>query len=777
MTPRSSPRSLRAVPTADLVILYRSDLSSPEIVAAHELQKYLTALTGHTPPLLDEATLPGQPGAPAVLSVGRTRLSAEMIASGAIDEPRQRHSEAYLVRSLAKDNQTVVIFLGGSGIATLYAVYHYLEQYCEVGFFWDGDHVPQRSTVPVGGISIDTQPFFRDRLYFNPCLWYYTVPWWHWEEWQRYIDWMLKRRFNILDVSFSPGLNALWEKVWAKFGVTLAETSWSGPPYDLAGASTYAPIKPPSSAAWREGRAALHRQIVDYARARGLRIVGPKFDGAVPPEFRQVYLDAPLLPAVWAGFPPHYYLDPTSALYRAVGEAFLEAYIAEYGTDHLYHLANLGELALDVPAESKRQFRLRLPEANLALVRAVDPQGQGILPAWTFLGKEWPPAEVRQSLEALPADQVYILDFWAEQVPLYREHHSFYGRPWYFGVFHAFGGDTHLHGNMPLLERRLKTLATDQQAKGCVGFALVTEISGHNYFYYEFACKLGWNPLEVDLTAFTREYAARRYGEAAAEPMQRTLVALLTGVYGVDTVPRPLYWRRLSARVGADIAESPYHLGPLRRALEAALQAAPAAANDSHYLHDLNDLARHYTALLFNTAVLSMISAYRKLDSEAFERAAKMAELYLKTIEDLLSLDDYYWLSPILQAARTLPGAPADIDQRVRDVLTLWDGRIRDYASRDLYELVHGYYRPRVMAYIQELRRRLANGQCLLNYQPGEVRLEQQYDEIEHRWVSAGTPAPMRSNPPAVVEIVRRLLRELPMVDLPMTAAVQLPVR
>jgi len=57
------------------------------------------------------------------------------------------------------------------------------------------------------------------------------------------------------------------------------------------------------------------------------------------------------------------------------------------------------------------------------------------------------------------------------------------------------------------------------------------------------------------------------------------------------------------------------------------------------------------------------------------------------------------------------------------------------------------------------------------------VRLEQQYDEIEHRWVSAGTPAPMRSNPPAVVEIVRRLLRELPMVDLPMTAAVQLPVR
>lgn len=774
MTYHSPSNPRREISAVDLALLYRPDLSSPETVAAKELQKFLAMMTGHTPPLLDETKLTERPGWPVVMSVGRTRLATEMIASGAIDEPGQRHPEAYLVRSLTNDNQTIVIFLGGSGIATLYAVYHYLEQYCGVGFFWDGDHLPQRSAIPVGDISIATQPFFRDRLYFNPCLWYYSVPWWHWEEWQRYIDWMLKRRFNILDVSFSPGLNALWEKVWAKFGVTIAETSWSGPPYDLAGASTYAPIKPPSSAAWREGRAALHRQIVDYARARGLRIVGPKFDGAVPPEFRQVYPDAPLLPAVWAGFPPHYYLDPTSSLYRAVGEAFLEAYIAEYGTDHLYHLANLGELALDVPTEIKRNFRLRLPQANLALVRAVDPHGQGILPAWTFLGKEWPPAEVRQSLEALPPDQVYVLDFWAEQAPLYQEHHYFYGRPWYFGVFHAFGGDTHLHGNMPLLERRLKTLAADGQVRGCVGFALLTEISGHNHFYYEFACKLGWNPAEVDLTAFTGEYAARRYGEAAATAMQHALNALLEGVYGVDTAPRPLYWRRLGSRFGADVMESLSYLGSSRRALETALQAAPAAQNDLHYLRDLNDLARNYMALLFNTAILSMLSAYRKLDSEMFENAAKIADRCLKVIEDLLSLDDHYWLSPILQAARTLPGAPPDIDQRVRDVLTLWDGRIRDYASRDLYELVHGYYRPRVMAYIQELRQRLANGQCLLNYQPGEVRLEQQYDEIEQRWVSVGTPAPTRSNPQAVVEIVRRLLRELPTVDSPMAVAVRM---
>jgi hypothetical protein len=752
----------------ELTIIYRSD-SSAEAAAAEELQRFLAQMSGQVPRLLDEVRSPDAPTPPLVLSVGRTRLATALLANGTLREPQEQHPEAYLIRSFATDGLHGVLFLGGCGIATLYAVYHYLEHFCGVGFFWDGDHIPQRATVPVHGIEVATHPAFHERVYFNPCLWYYTVSWWGWDEWRRYIDWMLKNRFNILDMGWSPGLNALWQEVWATFGVVIADETWSGPPYDLGGA--YSGIEPPLSAAWREGRAALLRQIIDYARARGMRIVAPHVSGAVPPEFQRLHPDAPLLRSVWAGFPPHYYLDPTSSLYQDLARAFLEAYVARYGTDHLYQLANLGELELQEPEEVKRRFRLGIARANFEAMDAVDPAGVGILPAWTYLGKAWTPSEIQASITALPRERIRVVDFWAEQAPLHRELDYFFNAPWYFGVFHAMGGDTHLHGNMPLLERRLKALQADPHATSCAGFALLNEVSGHNYFYYQFACKLGWNPSEVDLASFTHQYALCRYGEPAAAPMQSALTELLDSVYSVDAVPKPLYWHRLGSRFGADIVEGQRHGDSLRRALESTLKAAPVAQRDAHYLHDLNDIARCYLATLFNAAVLAMVGAYRRLDDDGFQHKAELVERYMAAIEELLSLDDYYWLDPVLHAARALPGAPADVDRRARDILTLWAGHIRDYACRDLYELVRYYYRPRVHAFVQELRRRLANGQCMLNYQPGEVRLNQLYTEIEQRWVLEGAPVrPGRPDPQAVVSVARRLLQDFPADPLPTMA-------
>lgn len=744
---------------AALTIIYHSD-SAAETAAAEELQRFLARMSGQTPRLLDERHAPNAAASPVILSVGRTRLAATLLASGVLREPRERHPEAYCVRSFSSGDCRGVTFLGGCGIATLYAVYHYLE-FCGAGFFWDGDHVPHRRTVPVGEIDIATQPAFSERVYFNPCLWYYTVPWWGWDEWRHYLDWMLKNRFNILDLGWSPGLNVLWQDVWAQFGVVIADDTWSGPPFDLAGA--YSGIQPPLSPEWREGRAALHRRIIDYARARGMRIVAPHVSGAVPPEFQRLRPDAPVVRSTWAGFPPRYYLDPTSPLYQEVARAFLEAYCARYGTDHLYQLANLGELELQEAEEVKRRFRLGIAQANFEAMDAVDPVGVGILPAWTYLGKAWTLPEIRASITSLPAERIRVVDFWAEQAPLHQECDFFFGAPWYFGAFHALGGDTHLHGNLPLLERRLKALQADPRAQGCTGFALLNEVSGHNHFWYQFACKLGWNPSEVDLPSFIRQYARCRYGEPASAPMQQALVELLDSVYGIDAAPKPLYWHRLGSRFGADVVEGQRYRDSLRRALEASLQAAGAAWSNPHYLHDLNDIARCYLATLCNGAILAMIGAYRRLDGDAFERQAELVDRCLAAIEDLLGADDYYWLDAQVQAARLLPGAPADIAQRVRDILTLWAGRIRDYACRDLYELVRDYYRPRVRAFIQDLRRRLANGQCLLNYQPGEVRLEQAYAEIERRWVIEGpSHVPERPHPQAVVSAVIRLLRELP---------------
>jgi hypothetical protein len=397
----------------------------------------------------------------------------------------------------------------------------------------------------------------------------------------------------------------------------------------------------------------------------------------------------------------------------------------------------------------------------MQVVEKVDPKGIGILTGWTwtFL-KVWKPEEVQDCIRRLPLDRVRVVDFYSEQVPLYHEMDYFGETPWQFGILHAFGGETHLHGNMPLLKKQFDTVVEDRRAVNCVGFQLLNEVSGGNYFYYQFACKLGWNPSEVTLDSYTHEYAASRYGDRAAQPMREALQELLASVYGADEFSEPLYWHRLGSHFDASVYEGRPFVPHLRRALEHALKASESARTNALFLHDLNDMARAYLQQLFNAHVLTMVAAFRNLELETFEREAQLVENILETIEQLLSHDDYYWLSPSIRQARTLPGAPPDIDRRVRDILTLWGGFIHDYACRDVYEMVRGYYRPRVRAYIQELRTELANRQRYMEYGPGEARLEQQYDEIERKWVAEGSELlEGKGEPQLVVDTVSKILR------------------
>jgi hypothetical protein len=128
----------------------------------------------------------------------------------------------------------------------------------------------------------------------------------------------------------------------------------------------------------------------------------------------------------------------------------------------------------------------------------------------------------------------------------------------------------------------------------------------------------------------------------------------------------------------------------------------------------------------------------------------------MESIEALLGHDDYYWLTPFIRKARKLPGAPDDVDVRVRDILTLWAGVIIDYASRDYYELVQGYYHPRVTTYINALRDALSMGQRLVY---NATALDREYDAIEKKWVKEGFPLVERQpNPKQVISAVEDML-------------------
>ena len=723
-----------------MMIVYNSQ-SSAETIAAHELYKYIGQLTSRQPRLLkDAAPETVSPGTIEFL-VGRTPAMARHISTGLIEDPRRRNLEAYAIRTLSGTRPTVA-FLGGTDIATLYSVYDYLERGCKVGFFQNGDHVPHNDLLPVKNVDIVAVPHFSERMEMNLTLYWYSVAWWELEDWQRYIDWALKNRFNILSLWDTPGEDLVWRKVWKDRGVDISDQSYSGVPFGI-----FAPIKyqlcPPLTWGWMKEQSELNQQLIQYARARGMRTLSPAVSGIVPPEFLRAKGDANTFKLTWrgAGMPTQRYLNPTSESYREVGKAFLEEYNSVYGSDHLYWLENYLECNFDEPPEVIKEVCGSIARRNFQVVDEIDPQGIGLLSAWTFIIAPaiWTPTLIEEHLSGIPADRVRVIDQWAEMVPGHQKTEYFYGRPWHFGVVYSFAYNTHLHGDMAFIQKQFRDVAADKRAAQCVGFYPNPESIGHNYFYYEFLCQLGWNPAEIELKSFTHEYAVQRYGKALPE-MEGALQELLASVYGSDDLTPPAYWYRLGAPpvlmdaepyVTFDVADRASFIPHLRRALGLVLKAEAELRDNSCYLHDVNDVARQYLAEQFNNHVQKLEIAAAKLDPVSFEHEAAALNKALDGIEKLLSHDDYYWLTPIIQKAQRFPDAPSDVAKRAKKIMISTSGVV-DYAVRDYYEMVRDYFRPRVRVYIQALRDRLKRGQRQIF--PSD-ELDQEYAAIQTAWL------------------------------------------
>lgn len=760
-TVNPDPASVRpegGVKPNDVIIVYNSK-DSAEAAAAQELQSFLGRMTKVQPRIVAEDSQGNVSQATTRFLVGRTPAMEELIASGKLEDPAKKNVEAYAVRSITSGGKTQVAFLGGSGIASLYAVYHYLEKTCGCGFYWDGDQVPHREALPVQGVNISAQPHFSERMCMNLTLYWYSAPWWEWEDWKSYIDWALKARFNILSLWDTPGEDVAWKKAWKRLGVEVSDDSYSGPPYEIFAPIKYG-VRPPLSEAWREGQSELNKKVIQYARERGMRSLVPAVPGIVPPEYVSSHPEARTFELSWAHLPRQKYLHPLSPQYHDAGKAFLEEYISLYGTDHLYWLENYLECDVVGPDEVQRDVRREIAGANFKALDEVDPKGVGIYSAWSFLNmpQYWTPQLIKESLERMPTERVRVLDQWAEMMPEHKRTEYFNGRAWHFGVVYSFGGNTTLHGNMAFIQKQFNRVVDDPHAQQCVGFYPNEETIRHNYFYYEFLCRLGWNPKEVGLRSFTRDYARERYGESAAPVMMAALEELLASVYGSDDLTQPLYWHRLGTGAGLQVTNRRAFIPHLRKALERALATAQTLSGNCFYLHDLNDIGRQYLAELFSAHVLKLQEAEAALDKAAFEREAGLLESLLTSIEALLSHDDYYWLSPFIRKARRLPGAPTDVDVRVRDILTLWADVIRDYASRDYYELVQGYYHPRVTTYIRALRDALNMDQRMVY---NATELDREYAAIERKWVDVGFPLVDRQpDPKQVITTLRDILEK-----------------
>ena len=169
---------------------------------------------------------------------------------------------------------------------------------------------------------------------------------------------------------------------------------------------------------------------------------------------------------------------------------------------------------------------------------------------------------------------------------------------------------------------------------------------------------------------------------------------------------------------------------------------------------------RHCTQFLsdrLNLHAGQLVRCVAVNDLAGFRREAESLRTVLASQEMLLSSSDDFCLAPILARASALPRAPADMEERIRDILTIWAGQILDYAHRDYYELVRFYYRKRIEAFLAHTEANLAAHRAIVD----DKQMDPVYQQIEQSFVKESfVVAPHERYADGPVQAVREILAQ-----------------
>ena len=690
--------------------------------AAQELSQFVARITGTPLPI---AAIPSAEVTRATVRIliGRAETNSlirELVAVGRIDlSELEPGGDGFAIKTVSHDDRDYLILSGGRGRSDLYAVYDFLEQECGVGFFWDGDRVPKRETLAVESIDRDERPYFSWRMAPNACSYVYSSQYWDAQDWKRAHDYMAKRKLNVS--YFTLGREVVMHRVWKRFGMNTAEPSQ-----------------------WARWEADLQREVRDYAEKLEMETVGQLWGGHVTPEFAAAYPQRRYVVAEWAGVSTSYNIHPADPMFQQVVKATIEEWQKAYGPTHIWDQAPYPETSPGATAEDKRQLKIDWARNMTTAIAAADPQGLLYMSGWFLQGGDWTEEVCREFFDAMGDHRFLVSDAWAETRPVFTKTGYFGGRAeWMFGVLNTFGNVERLHGDLQDLIRRVQGVVADSRARYCTGFYIDPESTHHNFLYFDLASVLAWDPRPVELDAFLHRYCDRRYGTASASAMVDVwkLVARTAYADNLEANPRPFYHNPLprdgggtdlfadADRILARLRQTP----TLQRALQLALAERDSLQRNPHYQRDLLDIARTLLGILFDYRAACAHSAFADAkDTQRLTREGQAALRILGAIERLVSTRREFFLETEMEYGRRRPvrrqpvqsepsqvsaqGAPTHPnDREVRLRFTALAGMdkypgLLDYAAADRVELIRHYYRPRVEAWLEQMRDRIETG-------------------------------------------------------------------
>ncbi len=469
---------------------------------------------------------------PAALIFGTAENNAalgKLLQQGKVKAGRDLGPEGSLVQSLEADGKTVVVLMGQTGRGASYAAYSFLENELGIGFFIDGNRVPDNPSVSLAGLHRAEVPAASTRGLFHHHTWKHPHAncWrlWSADRWKESIDWMRRKRFNTLPMMHDAGGYMWGDVIFREF------------PEIKKNDETLALFAVDPS--WRTK---LNKEIFQYARESGISIAYNLFYTQVPEFFPKFFPDLEYLPLNMRNVG----IEFSQPECRQIMKRYWKAILDTFGIDdsHTYYVCSY---------QHERHLPDNLKNRNPTTIEAwevlkeIDPDAQMYVETWCWKYRhECPdpyvrcPARTPRTITENPGKEWLVFN---QEVPreigvvewdLFRNsgdrlpRDGFDGRP-YIQLTHSnFEGWWPPNGtrNHPRYLIDFFADALDRGAHGVVFFHIQASI---NEMIADLAAQIGWTK-RVDLTAFYRDWARRRFGPTGSEPLAESLRAFYDAI-------------------------------------------------------------------------------------------------------------------------------------------------------------------------------------------------------------------------------------------------------
>ncbi|MBQ0006598.1 MAG: hypothetical protein KBS57_04245 [Alistipes sp.] len=681
--------------------------------AATEFQKYYAAVTG-----VNLEITASDDGKSDLVVIGPdfvNALTRAFVEKEALSRPVYgANSDSYSITSVSDGGRKYLFLAGGSGRATLYAVYDFFEREAGCQWFWDGDIIPQMDSIPMEGIDVLEVPRFQYRgiRYFaHRSLTRFQAEHWGFEQWDKEIDWVLKKRLNLMMLRI--GTDDVFQKAFPDIVPYPSNNGTFPEAIDRSFSDRTTP--------WPlEFRGQIRKHVLQYAREREL--IQPEDVGTMTHWYSptpKAFVDN-VKPVCFGQSGGAYKDNPYAAIWDIRIDSNMEnywkltqAHIDHYGSPEMFHTIGLAERNVFNDRDKDVEMKMYAYRRIISKIREHYKNSPVLIAGWDFYYPGWTEEEIGRLLPQFDPANTIMFDYMSDlSVEGKRSNFTKWGVrnrfPYTFGIFHAYEWENELRGNYDLICQRIPLVVDDPM---CCGFFFWPENSHSDQLMLEFFTHNAWKPDILSPEDAVKELCGKRYGEYSEVMEQAWLAALpliqsanellpefrslgsyAKGTLSVETLDR---FRRVLDKSSSKTADA--------NAVLKVIASLPFGKGNSFVDRDAIDLARTVLGRMFTVELYKYLIAYNgkasgNATASELRRAGAKALAALTGIRDVLSLSDDYSMNVSMDRLKEVN---PDINPAFEHAFkgNAENGYCRTYIS----ELFDWYYLPQMKVLLEKI--------------------------------------------------------------------------